>query len=70
MEVTYSQEFTQLSLVLRYRIPENCFNLFTVCLYSLIRNNMAEKFNTSITNGREESVVKQHNLIERCYIQM
>jgi len=50
MEVTYSQEFTQLLLVLRYRVPENCFIFFTVCLYSFIRNNMTEKSSTSITN--------------------
>ena len=49
MEVTYPQEFTQLSLVLRYRIPQNCFNSSTVCLYSFIRNNVAEKLNFRVT---------------------
>lgn len=49
MEVTYPQKFTLLSLVLRYRIPQSCFNSFTVCLYSFIQNNVAKKLNFQFT---------------------
>ena len=50
MEVTYSQEFTLLSLVRRYRVPQYCLKSFTVLLSSFIRNNVADKLDFGLQN--------------------